>query len=78
MVAAEAGGMAVATCDRAGPERGARWAGATGIAGPDGALLAAAPTPDATLVLADVELTDDGPPFRSTRRPDLYGPLLEP
>ena len=78
MVAAEAGGMAVATCDRAGPERGAQWAGATGIAGPDGELLAAAPTTDPALVVADVELTDDGLPFRSTRRPDLYGPLLDP
>jgi 5-aminopentanamidase len=70
MVAAEASGMAVATCDRAGPERGAQRAGATGIA--------AAPTTDPALVIADVELTDDGPPFRSTRRPDLYGPLLDP
>jgi predicted amidohydrolase len=78
MVAAEAGGMAIALCDRAGPERGAKWAGATGIAGPDGALLAAAPTTDPALVTADVDVTDDGPPHRSIRRPDLYGPLLDP
>jgi predicted amidohydrolase len=78
MVAAEANGMAVALADRAGTERGKQWAGATGIAGPDGALLAAAGGTDPELVLADVDLTDTGPPFRTTRRPDLYNPLLDP
>jgi predicted amidohydrolase len=78
MVAAEANGMAVALADRAGPERGAEWAGATGIAGQDGALLAAAPGTDPALVIADVDLDGNGPPHRAARRPDLYGPLLDP
>jgi 5-aminopentanamidase len=76
MVAAEAGGMAVATCDRCGTERGADWAGATCVAGPDGSLLAAAPGPEPALVVADVELLDAGPPWLAARRPELYGPLL--
>ncbi len=63
MVAAEASGAAVATCDRSGDERGARWAGATGIAAPDGTLLAAAAGYDPETVAADVELLR-GPPVR--------------
>jgi len=77
MVAAEAGGMAVATCDRCGAERGAKWAGASGVAGPGGELLAAAPGPEPALVIADVELRDTGPPWRAARRTELYGPLLD-
>jgi predicted amidohydrolase len=78
MVAAEANGMAVATCDRCGVERGAEWAGATGIAGPDGALLAAAAGLDAEIVAAGVSVSAGDVPFAAARRPDLYGPLVDP
>jgi 5-aminopentanamidase len=76
MVAAEANGIAIATCDRSGTERGAEWAGATGVAGPDGALLAAAAGFEPEIVAADVALRDAGIP--AGRRPSLYRPLVEP
>jgi predicted amidohydrolase len=78
MVAAEAGGMAVAICDRSGAERGVEWAGATGIASPSGELLAAADGAEPALVVADVALSSGGLPWRAARRPGLYGPLLRP
>jgi 5-aminopentanamidase len=76
MVAAEANAIAIATCDRCGTERGDEWAGGTGIAGPDGALLAAAAGYDAEVVAADVALSSAGVPV--ARRPSLYGPLVDP
>jgi predicted amidohydrolase len=81
-VAAEANGIAVALCDRAGSERGAAFAGASTIAGPDGALLARAAAPEPELVVADVDLAavpaDHRAGALSQRRPELYGPLAAP
>ena len=74
MVAAEANGVVVATCDRAGEERGALWAGASCICAPDGSLVARAAGFEPELVVADVpELAPAA--FLTARRPELYGPL---
>jgi predicted amidohydrolase len=78
MVAAEANAMAVAICDRCGTERGARWAGATGVAGPDGTLLAAARGFETELVVADVPPAADRGAWGAARRPELYGGLAGP
>jgi len=57
MVTAATNRMAVAVCDRCGPERGVEWVAGTSIAGPDGWLLAGpAPAEDPALLLADVDL----------------------
>jgi predicted amidohydrolase len=81
-VAAEANGIAVALCDRCGAERGAEWAGATAIAGPDGALLARAPAPEPVIVTADVDLdavpADHRAGALAQRRPELYGAVARP
>jgi 5-aminopentanamidase len=80
MVAAEANGLFVATCDRCGAERGEEWMGASAIAGPDGWPLATAPGPVPTTVAADVDLeaarAAPPPGWRTDRRPELYGPLV--
>jgi len=81
MVAASTNRMAVAVCDRCGPERGTEWVAGTAIAGPDGWLLAGpAPAPEPALLVADVDLaaTRDkalGPrnDVLRDRRPALYG-----
>ena len=75
MVAAEASAIAVVLCDRCGAERGAEWAGATGIAAPDGRLLASARGVEPELVVADVMLGAGDGAWRAARRPDLYGGL---
>ncbi|HZH24979.1 MAG TPA: nitrilase-related carbon-nitrogen hydrolase [Solirubrobacteraceae bacterium] len=80
MVTAATNRMAVAVCDRCGPERGVEWVAGTSIAGPDGWLLAGpAPAEDPALLLADVDLaaTRDkslGPrnDVHADRRPALY------
>jgi predicted amidohydrolase len=74
MVAAEANGVAVATCDRAGEERGSLWAGATCVCGPDGSLVARSAGFEPELVVAEVP-EPTGAPWFSARRPELYGPL---
>ena len=81
MVAASTNRMAVAVCDRCGPERGVEWVAGTAIAGPDGWLLAGpAAVAEPALVIADVDLaaTRDkalGPrnDVFADRRPELYG-----
>ena len=75
MVAAEANGLVVATCDRAGEERGAAWAGATGVCAPDGSLVARSSGFEPELVVADVPDARDRPPGLTARRPELYGPV---
>ena len=81
MVAASTNRMAVAACDRCGPERGVEWVAGTVIAGPDGWLLAG-PPPQAepALLVADLDLTAArdkaiGPSndVLADRRPALYG-----
>ena len=74
MVAAEANGIVVATCDRAGEERGASWAGATCVCGSDGSLVARSGGFEPEVVVADVP-EPAGAPWFTARRPELYGPL---
>jgi predicted amidohydrolase len=56
MVHAATNRMAIAACDRCGPERGVDWVSGSVIAGPDGWLLAGPPGPEPALLLADVDL----------------------
>ena len=81
MVAASTNRMAVAVCDRCGPERGVEWVAGSAIVGPDGWLLAGPPAvPEPALLLADVDLAAArdkavGPrnDALADRRPALYG-----
>ena len=81
MVAASTNRMAVAVCDRCGPERGVAWVAGSAIAGADGWLLAGPPAaPEPGLLLADVDLAESrdkalGPRNDALldRRPALYG-----
>jgi predicted amidohydrolase len=75
----------IACCDRGGSERGVDFAGASAIIGPDGWLRAGSESPDATIIQADVDLSEARDKstgarndVRSDRRPDVYGatPLL--
>jgi predicted amidohydrolase len=83
MVAAARNRMAIAACDRCGPERGVDWVAGSVIAGPHGWLLAG-PPPAAVpaLLMADVDLAAArdkalGPhnDALADRRPDLYSPV---
>lgn len=47
----------VAVCDRSGDERGQRWVGRSTIVDPDGALMAGPPGDQASMLLADCDLT---------------------
>jgi 5-aminopentanamidase len=81
MVTASTNRMAVAVCDRCGPERGVEWVAGTAIAGPDGWLLAGPPpSAEPALLVADVDLAAArdkavGPhnDVLADRRPALYG-----
>jgi predicted amidohydrolase len=81
MVAAATNRMAVAACDRCGPERGLEWVAGTLVAGADGWLLAGPPeAAEPALLLADVDLAAArdkalGPrnDVLGDRRPALYG-----
>ncbi|MGW9213114.1 nitrilase-related carbon-nitrogen hydrolase [Embleya sp. NPDC055664] len=76
----------VAACDRAGPERGTSWVGGSIIVDPDGFPLAGPPAEDAEhLLLARCRLTEARDKrigahndVFADRRPELYGPVLEP
>ena len=79
MVHAATNRMAIAACDRCGPERGVDWVSGSVIAGPDGWLLAGPPGPEPALLLADVDLARArekalGPrnDAHADRRPALY------
>ena len=79
MVHAATNRMAIAACDRCGPERGVEWVSGSVIAGPDGWLLAGPPGPEPALLLADVDLARArekalGPrnDAHADRRPALY------
>jgi 5-aminopentanamidase len=80
MVTASTNRMAVAVCDRCGPERGVDWVAGTAIAGPDGWLLAGpAASDEPALVLADLDIAAArdkaiGPrnDVLADRRPELY------
>jgi 5-aminopentanamidase len=81
MVTASTNRMAVAVCDRCGPERGVEWVAGTAIAGPDGWLLAGpAAAAEPLLLVADADLAASrdkavGPrnDALADRRPALYG-----
>ncbi len=80
MVTAATNRMAVAVCDRCGPERGVEWVAGTSIAGADGWLIAGPPAAEPALVIADVDLAAArdkalGPrnDALADRRPALYG-----
>ena len=80
MVTASTNRMAIAVCDRCGPERGVEWVAGTSIAGVDGWLLAGPPpAAEPALLLADVDLAAArdkalGPrnDVHADRRPALY------
>jgi len=82
MVTASTNRMAIAVCDRCGPERGVEWVAGTSIAGVDGWLLAGPPpAAEPALLLADVDLAAArdkalGPhnDVHADRRPALYAP----
>jgi len=85
MTSARLSRVFIACCDRGGSERGATFAGASAIIGPDGWIRAGSESPDATSVQADVDLreardksTGASNDVRTDRRPDVYGgnPLL--
>lgn len=81
MVTASTNRMAIAVCDRCGPERGVEWVAGSAIAGPDGWLLAGPPAAaEPALLLADADLAAArdktlGPRNDALRdrRPALYG-----
>jgi predicted amidohydrolase len=81
MVTAATNRMAVAVCDRCGPERGVDWVAGTAIAGADGWLLAGpAASAEPALLVADVDIAAArekaiGPrnDVLADRRPELYG-----
>jgi 5-aminopentanamidase len=76
--------MAVVVADRQGTERGVEWAGGTHVVGADGGILAVVGPGDG-VAWADVDLPASRDKRQATlvdlladRRPDLYGPLLDP
>jgi predicted amidohydrolase len=79
MVHAATNRMAIAACDRCGPERGVDWVSGSVVVGPDGWLLAGPPGPQPALLVADVDLAAArdkalGPrnDAHADRRPALY------
>jgi predicted amidohydrolase len=78
--------MFVAVCDRSGPERGVSWIGGSVIAGLEGERLAGPPpggaeailVADCELALADDKRVSAHNDVLADRRPELYGPLVDP
>ena len=81
MVTAATNRMAIAVCDRCGPERGVEWVAGTAIAAPDGWLLAGPPAAaEPALLIADLDLAaardkaiSPRNDVHADRRPALYG-----
>jgi beta-ureidopropionase len=76
-VAAFQNGYFTALCNRVGPEEDMRFAGESFVCGPDGRVLARAPSGEDAILYADVDLAEVGRSharrlFLQDRRPELY------